>query len=119
MEYFLILILQLGGIGLHVFQKVKDIDSRYPDDTLKDVFKIFLREDAITLFASILILILNLVVHYIIGAYTTLPTTIEYYILYAFGIALLLGYAGQRLVYKYLGKAEEVLSKRLDSKLGA
>jgi hypothetical protein len=34
-----------------------------------------------------------------------------------FGAAFVIGYAGQRLVYKYLGSAEKFLDKKVGDKL--
>ena len=114
MEYLLVIILQLLGIGFHVGQKILAIDARYPDDSLSDVFKIFMKEDKITLFISGLVLILNVVGIYITEYYTDFEEKFEYFHLTSFGVALVMGYAGQRLIYKYLGKAEEVLNKKAD-----
>lgn len=117
MEYLIIIILQAIGVGLHVAQKLREIAKRSLTDTKRDEINTFFQEDWITLFISFLVLCLNLVGHYIIDRYTDLPATIAYYDLYAFGIALVLGYAGQRLIYKYLGQAEEVLTKKVNDKL--
>lgn len=117
MEYVLIIILQIIGCGLHVLQKVMELDKKFPDDTLGDVFSMFWKTDRVTLIISFFILCLNLVAHYIIEVYAPQIREIENWVLYGFGLALLLGYAGQRLVYKYLGKAEEVLNKKVENKL--
>jgi hypothetical protein len=119
MEYALITILELIGIGLHVGQKVHELDGKFENDTLKQVFGQFWNSDRVTVFISGLVLLLNLVVHYIIEVYAPSIRDMKYYDLYSFGIALVLGYAGQRLIYKYLGKAEEVLNKKVEEKLTA
>jgi hypothetical protein len=116
MEYFLIFILQVIGCGLHVAQKVLELDKKFHDDSLETVLKEFLKTDRVTLIISALVLALNIVVHYIVGEYSDFDE-IEYYDLYSFGLAFVLGYAGQRLIYKYLGKAEEALNKKVESKL--
>lgn len=117
MEYLIISILQLIGISLHVLQKVLELDKKFENDTLGSVFAMFWKTDRVTLIISFVILCLNLVVHYIIEDYAPQLREIDNWVLYGFGLALLLGYAGQRLVYKYLGKAEEVLNKKIDAKL--
>jgi ABC-type Fe3+ transport system permease subunit len=119
MEYALIIILQLLGIGFHVGQKVHELDKKFENDTLQQVFNQFWNSDRVTVFISGLVLLLNLVVHYIIEEYAAGIRSIENYDLYSFGVALVLGYAGQRLIYKYLGKAEEVLNKKVEEKLTA
>lgn len=114
MEYLLITICQFIGIGFQVALKVLELDKKFPDDSLQDVLKQFWLSDKITLIISGLIVFANLVIHFIVAEYTTLETTIPNYALYNFGIALILGYAGQRIVYHYLGKAENVLIKKAD-----
>ena len=115
MEYFLIFSLQLIGIGFHVAQKVKALDAKYPEKSIREIFNTFLDQDWVTLFISALIIVLDLMVHFILDTYTPdIRKGVNYYVLYAFGIALFLGYAGQRLIYKYLGKAEEILDKQAD-----
>lgn len=118
MEYFLVVILQLLGIGFHVGQKVLEIDSRSPNDTLEEVFSIFLREDKITLLISGLVLCLNVVGIVITEYYTDLEETYKYFHLTSFAVALVMGYAGQRVIYKYLGKAEDIINKKVDDLKG-
>jgi len=114
MEYLIVFILQALGISLSATQKMLELDRKFPDDKLSDVINLFLREDRITLIISGIILVFNLVAHYIIDHYTELPLAVEYYPLWAFSISFVLGYAGQRIVYKYLGKAENLLMKKAD-----
>ncbi len=125
MLYLFIFIFQLLGIGFHVGQKAIEIDKRTPGDTLKDVFGIFLRENLITLIMSGLVLILDLCFHAALDVYTLIPDkpvdifelfTLPYEIV-AILSSFLLGYAGQRLIYKLLGKAEGVIEKKLEDKL--
>lgn len=114
MEYVIVFILQALGISLSATQKMLELDRKFPDDSLSDVINLFLREDRITLIISGIILIFNLVAHYIVDSYTELPLVVEYYPIWAFGISFVLGYAGQRIIYKYLGKAEGLLMKKAD-----
>ena len=116
MEYLLIFILQLLGIGFHVMQKVISIGDKHPDKNRSQIFSAFLYEDWDTLMVSALIISLHLVSHYIVENYTTIREINNYH-LYSFGLALLLGYAGQRIIYKYLGSAEEFLNKKVGDKL--
>lgn len=113
MEYLIVVILQLLGIGFHVMQKIISLGDKNPKLTSSDVFSAFLFEDWDTLMVSALVLALNIVAHYIIENYTSLCDTKNFHI-YAFGIAFVLGYAGQRIVYKYLGSAESFLNKKAD-----
>lgn len=117
MEYALVLALEVIGIALHVMQKVAAFDKAYPEKNMNQIFKVFWEEDWNTVFISIIILCLNLIVHFVINEYAPALTQVPYYLLYAFGGALLLGYAGQRLVYKYLGTAEKFLDKKVNDTL--
>jgi uncharacterized membrane protein len=116
MEYLLIIALQVIGIALHIMQKIGELDDKHPDKPLSEIRVIFWREDYNTVIVSGLVLFLNLIVHFIIASYSTLPT-IDHYHLYAFGTAFVLGYAGQRLIYRYLGTAEKYLGKKVENKL--
>jgi hypothetical protein len=113
MEYLLIFVLQLLGIGFHVMQKIIKLGDTHPQMKRREIINVFLDEDWDTLIVSALVLCVNLITHYIIDKYTPqLRESLNYYVLYAFAIALVLGYSGQRLAYKWLGSAEKVLDKK-------
>jgi hypothetical protein len=114
MEYLLLIAFQLIGIGFHVMQKIIKLDDDHVGINRKQVFKIFFDEDWDTLVVSALILLSHLLVHYVIDTYTPDFRAVNYYILYSFGAALMLGYLGQRWVYKVLGSAE----KKIDILVG-
>lgn len=116
MEYLLITILQLLGIGFHVMQKIISLGNDFPEKKRKEILSTFVNEDWDTLCVSALVMILNLVAHYIIERYAHSITAYPYYSLISFGIALTLGYAGQRMIYKYLGSAEKFLDKKVEDK---
>jgi hypothetical protein len=115
--YFLILILEMLGIAFHVMQKISILRGAPPKRPYRETVNAFLQEDIDTLIVSCLVLFLNLVAHFILDIYTDYPETITNYALWAFGIALVLGYGGQRIIYRYLGTAEKFLNKRVDEKL--
>jgi hypothetical protein len=118
MEYFLIFVLQMLGIAFHVMQKIIKLGDQYPTLGRKEIFNIFLQEDWDTLCVSGLIIVADELAHYIIDEYTPdFRSGINYYILYAFGIAFMLGYLGQRFVYKWLGSAEKFIDKKVEGKL--
>jgi len=120
MEYALIIILQLLGIGFHVGQKVLELDKLKPDDSLADVFKMFWKDDKTTILISVcLILPLGLVTYFILMEYGPESITgYEYFDLIYFGFSLVMGYSGQRLVYGALGKAVIFAEKKISDKLG-
>lgn len=118
MEYALILLFQLVGIGFHVLQKVMELDKLAPDDTLTDVFKLFWKSDRVTTLVSGLIMFGCLIAYFAVEHYApTLLEKYQYHQLYAFGISLVLGYAGQSLIYKWLGTAQSFLEKKANDKL--
>lgn len=123
MDYALIFILELIGIGLYVGQIVIELDKKSPDDSKLDVLKLFWKLDGFTLFISVIILVANEVFHLIMETYG--QKAIAYvdslpflnYHLVSFLIAFGLGYFGQRKVYQWLGKAEVFIDKKIEAKL--
>lgn len=116
MDYVFIFLLQFIGCALHVIPKVKAIDARCNNDSPSEVWRIFFNEDWITLFGSLVILLLDIVLHAAVDVYDlpigkmtwTIPGTeiVVTYIGASLLMALFLGYAGQRVIYSILGKAE-------------
>jgi hypothetical protein len=117
MDFALIAILQLFGIALHGFQKLIELDAKSPDDSKWDVFKLMWKNDGFSFGVSFVVLGLNEVTHFIVARYSTFAETFENYYLWSFLVAFVLGYAGQRVIYKYLGRAEEFLNKKVENKL--
>lgn len=117
MEYALIFILQLIGIGFHVMQKISGLGNQFPLKPRKEIFSIFMQEDWDTLLISGLIIALNEVAHYVIHIYAPDIAGYAHFELIVFGIALVLGYAGQNLIYKWLGSAQNFLDKKVSDKL--
>lgn len=115
MDYFIIFILQIIGILFHVFEKVRIIDAQNREKGTREVFLIFFEYEWVTLSISILVLALNVITHYIIDTYANDLTTVRYYHIYVFVLAFILGYAGQRIVYKYLGKGTKFLIDKADT----
>ena len=118
MEYLIIIALQLCGISLHIMQKIITIGAAHEDHSWKQVFGAFFKEDWDTLIVSGIVLCVNLLLQFIINNYAM---DIIYqnpnFHLWMFGAAFVIGYAGQRLVYKYLGSAEKFLDKKVGDKL--
>lgn len=119
MEYLLIVILQLLGVGFQVGPKLYHLDKQFTDDTLQEVWSVFWNSDRVTMFISAFILLLDLVTHLIIHVYAPEIREWRYnglinYFTVSFSIALMLGYAGQRILYHYMGTAEKVLMERAD-----
>lgn len=92
------------------------LDREHPDDTLTDVWKAFWRADRVTVFISVLIMLSNLIVQFIINNYAMdIPYQNKNFHLYMFGASFVLGYAGQNLIYRFMGTAEKFLNRKIDS----
>jgi len=109
--------MQALGIGFHVGQKIVSLGNLHPEKSWREIIKAFFGEDWDTLCISGLVLVLNEMIHVIINGYASYITSFPNFYLYSFGTALLLGYAGQRLVYKFFGSAEKFLGDQIDNKL--
>lgn len=120
MEYLIISAFQLLGVFFHVGQKVKAISDSTPDETesFGSVMSLFWKSDYLTVILSAGILALHILIHFVVEVYAaSLRESIPYYILWSFAIALIMGYAGQRLIYGWLGKGEKLLDQKVNSKL--
>lgn len=116
-EYLLIIALQFIGVGFHVMQKVIGFGNIYPDKTKSEIFKTFWKEDWDTLVVSLLILALNLTIHFIIWYFQPELRSMEYYHPISFATAFMLGYLGQRKIYSLLGTAERYIDKKVSDKI--
>jgi ABC-type Fe3+ transport system permease subunit len=128
MEYLIIIAFQILGIGFHVSTKIIGIRSRNVGYKIKEVLQIFIDEDWNTLFMSGWVLLFDLLVHFVINYYApdfhkrlvSIPLFISNAVLIvpvvvlSFAVAFLLGYGGQRIIYKYLGTAEKFISNKAD-----
>lgn len=117
MEYALIFALQIIGIGLNVMQNLMLLGTKFPDEEPLMIIHIFWKQDWDSLGVSAFVLMLDLTVHFAFSYFKAPFITGEYYIFISLGIALVLGYAGQRMVYKYLGSAEKFLDKKVGDQL--
>lgn len=117
MEYLIIIVAQIFGILFHNYLKIKQIDERRDDDTFWEVLNVFYRENALTLILSAIILCFTVFVHAVVAYYTDLRESFDYYDISGAGISLILGYQGQRLVYKALDKGTAVVDRKLDEKV--
>lgn len=123
MEYIFILIFELLGIALSVFKEVIDLNKRTPaSETKKSIWLLYKEKEQLTLGLSVVIVFLNLAVHAAINVYSpavhqtivTIPLPYDItlkvpFLLISFGIALMLGFAGQKLLYGWLGRTEKYL----------
>jgi len=124
LEYFFILTAQLIGILFHIGQTMISLDKAHPDKTVKEIKKLFFENEWASLFVSGVIILAHIFIHGVIAFY--MPGEEEKLLEVPFTsfaipwglagviIAIIFGYAGQRLAYKYLGKAEQYLSDKAD-----
>lgn len=118
MEYVLIIFFQCLGIAFHVMQKVVSLGDKFPKETVRTTFATFLQEDWDTLVISGLILMLDLGTNYLLFGYLKFEHLPQWYWQLApFAVSLILGYAGQRLIYKWFGTAEKYLDKQVTDRL--
>lgn len=117
MEYLLIFIFQTIGILLHVLRTLIQLDDEYPEAGFKQVFRKFISKDWDTLSVSVVLIVLDLTVYFVIDRYASVLTEHEYYELIHFTVSLLVGYFGQKKIYQIFGKAEKFIDQKIDSKL--
>ena len=121
-EYIFIALFQIVGVLFNAGQVIMKLDKEH-QETLEEINRRFFKSEKISLMLSGLILFTHLVCHAAVDLYFPsvreatfmLPffeITIPYLGL-SFISAAVLGYAGQRIVYKYFGKLEQSLTKKL------
>ena len=117
MEYVIIALAQIFGILFHTWIKIKAIDDRRPDDTFFEVMGVFYVENMVSLILSFVILAFTIFARFVIELYTDLETTVPYYELINVGVSLILGYQGQKIIYKALDKGTGIVDRKLDEKI--
>ena len=124
LEYVFILMAQILGILFHVGQKIITLDKENPDKSIREIRNLFFENEWASLFVSAVIIVAHVFIHAVIAFYLpgTEENVIEIPLINVFVpwglagvlLAIILGYSGQRLAYKYLGKVESILSKKAD-----
>lgn len=126
LEYLFILTAQVIGILMHIGQKIISLDKQFPDKTAKEIRSLFFDNEWASLFVSGIIVLAHLFIHAVIAFYIpgsdsnviAIPFT---NVLVPWGLAgvllaIVIGYSGQKIAYKYLGKAEQYLIDKADKK---
>lgn len=112
--YTLVIALFLLGVGFHVSQIIDKLRKKFPQFGIGEVLDTYFKEEWNTLIRSFLVMCTYLLFLFILQkAEVKMPFWWEKYLV-VYGLALLLGYAGQRLIYKYLGTAENKLADTAD-----
>ena len=114
MIYILTVALFMLGVGYHVTRQIDILKKKYPECKPGDVLDTFIREDWNTLIRSFLFLCTYEIFIFITQIKAVkMPGWWENYLV-VYALSLVLGYAGQRLIYKYLGTAESTLDKKAE-----
>jgi len=126
MEYSLIFALLSLGIGFHVGLKIAELDKLTPNDPLRNVFGMLWEADKITILISVFLIIPFIELVFFIAHRFWLDlmspkeladSVFKYFDILFFGLSLIMGYQGQRLLYGALGKAVDFAEKKLADKL--
>lgn len=113
MIYILTTILCGLGICFHIMQKIRILRTKFPEFVFKRIWGTFFTEEWDTLFVSFICwLVLELAIYIVLYNKVHIATWFAMWGIYV--LALVWGYCGQRIAYKYLGTAEEVLEKKAD-----
>jgi len=113
MDYLITFFLMLLGAALHVMSKISALRKRFPELEPKTIWGTFYKEEWNTLIVNLICILLAEVF-----LYTTISNGQKFapwfdnYGMY--GLAVLWGYAGQRLAYKFLSTGEAVLEKKAE-----
>jgi hypothetical protein len=113
MIYTLTIILFLIGVLFHAMVKVTGYKKQFEKLTFLTIWRVFFNEEWDSLLVSILVLSVTELSIFIIN-YTdmVIPDWLNWGI---YPIALVLGYQGQRIAYKFLNTATDVLEKKAES----
>ena len=124
MDYFLIICFQFVGFCIFQIPALLIIDNKSSSDSLKDVFQAFWEKDRITIIGSGVILFFQEITHLTIWYYD-MPiqnNPVQFwgyefsYVAATFGLALILGFAGQGILYGLLGKTGEFIRTKFGNK---
>lgn len=123
MEYILIFIFEFCGVSFSIGKSVIQENNKTPkEDTIPIILKKYLRNNFVTLYLSIVVVIMNFATHYVIGLYghgliIKIFSDMDTYKLCSMLFAFFLGWGGQAFFYRVLGKMDGYLQKKIDDKL--
>jgi hypothetical protein len=113
MIYFLTTTVFVIGVLFHVMVKINGLRTKFPTLTFKTVWTTFFSEEWNTLIASVLVLAVTELAIFIINYQgIVIPEWLNWGI---YPIALLMGYQGQRIIYKYLNTASDALERKAEA----
>lgn len=113
MDYFLILVLWIIGVGFDVMRKITKLRKKFPQFGFGTVWKTFFGQEWDSLMVSVLVLLFQETALIII-AYNEikLPPWFDAWGMYVLSLAL--NYSGQRTAYHFLNTSESVLKSKAD-----
>lgn len=115
LEFFLITAFYLLGQCFDVMAKVSTLRKSNKTANFKQIWRAFFQEEWHTLIVSGLGLFLIQLSWIVIHVQKiSVPDWLHHYG-GIYGVSLIVGYAGQRLIYKYLSKGEDAVSGRIDT----
>lgn len=123
MEYFLIIVLEFCGVAFSMGQKIAELNKKTEEqDTIGAILHTYVRRDFVTIFLSGIIIIMNIVFHYVMELYGNglalrVFGDIATYKVFSMAFAFFLGWGGQAFFYRLLGKTELYLHKKVDDTL--
>ncbi len=123
MEYFLIIVLEFCGVAFSMGQKIAELNRKTEaSETIPKIIGMYVRMDFVTIFLSGIIIIMNIVFHYIMESYGNglalrVFGDINTYKVFSMAFAFFLGWGGQAFFYRLLGKTELYLQKKVDDTL--
>lgn len=117
MDYLFIFLLMLLGTAFHVMLKISGLRKNFPDFKFSVIWSTFFQQEWDSLMVSVLIIIANELILFIaIYNGIALPVWFDTWGMYV--LALIEGYGGQALAYKWLNTAQKVLEDKADSVKG-
>ena len=112
MIYFLTIIAFLLGVLFHVMVKVMGYKRQFSNLTFKTIWGTFFKEEWDSLMVSAIVLGVVQLSIFIINYYSiAIPDWLQWGI---HPIALLMGYQGQRIAYKFLNTASDALERKAE-----
>jgi len=124
MDYLFIFGFQLFGVAFHVGQVILNLDKEHTDKPMRGIIALFFSNEWASMSVSAVIILFHLFVEaffdyygfgFVKDSFTFPFTSVQVPFIFVSGVvALVFGYGGQRLAYKYLGKAEQYLSSKAD-----
>lgn len=113
MDYIFTTLLIVMGVLFHVMQCVRKLRVKFPRLGFRSIWVTFISEEWDSLIVSFFCwIIYQLLLWVMLYNGTEFAPWFDHYGMYV--LAIVWGYAGQRLAYKVLGTAEQILQKKVD-----